>query len=136
MSIFSFSFLSFIQCLLNRCLYFYVSFRIFILSVYLSFCRLTFMFFCVPSFVSSHSPSPLIFILSRRKVIWVHSLNTSGFWPRVRARVLRAPVFFRLINMQNGALRAPPPIAASLLLIYTPKLSLRPELGQSGVRIS
>jgi hypothetical protein len=62
--------------------------------------------------------------------------ETSGFWPRVRARALRAPVFFRLINMQNGALRAPPPIAASLLLIYTPKLSLRPELGQSGVRIS
>jgi hypothetical protein len=62
-------------------------------------------------------------------------LRTSGFWPRVRARALRAPVFFRLINMQNGALRAPPPIAASLLLIYTPKLSLGPELGQSGVRI-
>jgi hypothetical protein len=61
---------------------------------------------------------------------------TSGFWPRVRARALRAPVFFRLINMQNGALRAPPPIAASLLLIYTPRLSLRPKLGQSGVRIS
>ncbi len=59
---------------------------------------------------------------------------TSGFWPRVRARALRAPVFFRLIHTQNGALRAPPPIAASLLLIYTPKLSLRPELGQSGVR--
>jgi len=65
-----------------------------------------------------------------------HYFLTSGFWPRVRARALRAPVFFRLINMQNGALRAPPPIAASLLLIYTPKLSLRPELGQSGVRIS
>jgi hypothetical protein len=35
-------------------------------------------------------------------------LLTSGFWPRVRARALRAPVFFRLINMQNGALRVPP----------------------------
>ena len=63
-----------------------------------------------------------------------HLYKTSGFWPRVRARALRAPVFFRLINIKNGALRAPPPIAASLLLIYTPKLSLRPELGQSGVR--
>jgi hypothetical protein len=46
---------------------------------------------------------------------------TSGFWPRVRARALRAPVFFGLINMQNGALRAPLPIAASLLLtLYLP----------------
>jgi hypothetical protein len=33
--------------------------------------------------------------------------TTSGFWPRVRARALRAPVFFGLINMQNGALPAP-----------------------------
>ncbi len=54
----------------------------------------------------------------------------------MRARALRAPVFFRLINMQNGALRAPPLIADSLLLIYTLKLSLRPQLGQLGVRIS
>ncbi len=39
--------------------------------------------------------------------------------------------------MPKGALRAPPPpIAASQLLIYTPKLSLRPELGPSGVRTS
>jgi hypothetical protein len=30
----------------------------------------------------------------------------------LRARFLRAPVFFKLINNQNGALRAPPPIAA------------------------
>ncbi len=60
--------------------------------------------------------------------IWL----TSGFWPRVRTRL------FRIINMPNGALRAYPPIAASLLLIYTPKLSLRlrPELGPSEVRIS
>jgi hypothetical protein len=36
-------------------------------------------------------------------------LVTSGFWPRVRARALRAPA------MPNRALRAPPPIAASLL---------------------
>ncbi len=34
--------------------------------------------------------------------------STSGFWPRMRARALRAPVFFRFINMQNGELRAPP----------------------------
>jgi len=34
----------------------------------------------------------------------------------VRARALRAPVFFRLINTPNGALRAPQPITASLIL--------------------
>ncbi len=82
------------------------------------------------------SISYLIRLKSLRNSIWQmydKHLTTCGFWPRVRARALRAPVFFRLINMQNGALRAPPPIAASLLLIYTPKLSLRPELGQSGV---
>ncbi len=33
---------------------------------------------------------------------------TSGFWPRVRARALRAPVFLGLIATANGALRAPP----------------------------
>jgi len=56
-------------------------------------------------------------------------ITTSGFWPRMRTRL------FRIINMPNGALRAYPPIAASLLLIYTPKfyLRLRPELGLSEV---
>ncbi len=45
---------------------------------------------------------------------------TSGFWPRVRARALRAPIFCH----ENRALRArpPPPIAASLLLIRHPKI--------------
>jgi hypothetical protein len=41
-------------------------------------------------------------------------LDTSGFWPRVRARAARTRLF-GLINTTNGALRAPPPIAASLL---------------------
>jgi hypothetical protein len=49
-------------------------------------------------------------------------LLTSGFWPRVRARALRVPVFF-LIATPNRALRAPPPIAASLLIIRPPKIS-------------
>ncbi len=35
--------------------------------------------------------------------------NTSGFWPRVRARALRAPVFLGSFNMPKGALRAPRP---------------------------
>ncbi len=54
----------------------------------------------------------------------------------MRARALRAPVFLGSNLFKTGALHAPPPIAASLLLIYPPKLSLGPELGQSGVRIS
>ncbi len=33
--------------------------------------------------------------------------STSGFWPRVRTRALRAPVFFAFIATLNGALRAP-----------------------------
>jgi hypothetical protein len=33
--------------------------------------------------------------------------TTSGFWPRVRARALRAPVFLAYCP-PNGALRAPP----------------------------
>ncbi len=49
---------------------------------------------------------------------------TSGFWPRVRARALRAPVFFGSINLPKGALRAPPSIAVSLLLIHPPEIKI------------
>ncbi len=41
------------------------------------------------------------------------------------------PPFWPLKHSQRGAAR-PPPIAAPLLLIYHPKLSLRPELGRQG----
>ena len=58
--------------------------------------------------------------------------GTSGFWPRVRARALRAPVFLGSYTLSLGAARPPLPIAALLLLIYPPKLSLRPELGRQG----
>jgi hypothetical protein len=63
-SIFPFSFLSFIQCLLNRCLYFYVSFHIFNVSVYLSFCRLKFMFFLSVHLHLSLPPPPPLFSFS------------------------------------------------------------------------
>ena len=49
---------------------------------------------------------------------------TSGFRQRVRARTLRAPVFFGLIATPNGALRAPRPIAASLLFLCIPKIKI------------
>ncbi len=67
--------------------------------------------------------------------------KTSGFWPRVRARALRAPVFLGLLTCQTGRCAPPPPIAASLLLIYPQKLSLRPlgvylSIGQSCTLLS
>ncbi len=40
---------------------------------------------------------------------------TSGFWPRVRARALRAPVFLGALPRPTGHCEPPPPIAASLL---------------------
>ena len=49
-------------------------------------------------------------------------IYTSGFWPRVRARALRAPVFWNTLPCQTGAARPTPPIAASLLLIRPPKI--------------
>jgi hypothetical protein len=49
---------------------------------------------------------------------------TSGFWTRVRIRALCAPLFFGFINTANGALSAPLPIAALLLLIYPKKKNI------------
>ncbi len=49
--------------------------------------------------------------------------NTSGFWPRVRARALRAPIFLSSLPPQTGRCAPPTPsIAASLLLIGPPKI--------------
>jgi hypothetical protein len=47
---------------------------------------------------------------------------TSGFWPRVRARALRAPVFFWAYKHAKRGAARPPPMAASLLLIHPPKI--------------
>jgi len=49
--------------------------------------------------------------------------NTSGFWPRVRACALRAPIFLSSLPPQTGRCAPPTPsIAASLLLIGPPKI--------------
>ncbi len=48
-------------------------------------------------------------------------LRTSGFWPRVRARLFGLTA--TATATPNGALRAPPPFAASLLLIRPPKIN-------------
>jgi hypothetical protein len=63
--------------------------------------------------------------------------TTSRFWPRVRARALRAPVFLGALPRQTG-LRAPRPslhiIGQKILIYYFQKLkaSFRPELGPLG----
>jgi hypothetical protein len=50
------------------------------------------------------------------------SLNTSGFWPRVRARALCAPVFLNSLPRQTGAaLRAPPTHRSFAASYSTPK---------------
>jgi hypothetical protein len=72
---------------------------------------------------------------------------TSGFWPRVRARALHAPVFYA----KRGAARSPLPpsarsVAASLLLVHPPKIKITyfqkknfpsgPNSGRQGVYLS
>jgi hypothetical protein len=61
-------------------------------------------------------------IRKKKRTILLHAYykRTSGFWPRVRARP------FGRIATPNGALRAPPPIAASLLPPKI-KINLFPE---------
>ena len=65
---------------------------------------------------------------------------TSGVWPRVCARArpcaARTRLFWAHYHAKQGAARPPPAFAASLILIYPPKLFLRTELGTPGVRIS
>jgi hypothetical protein len=58
--------------------------------------------------------------ISLGKLRWVFC--TSGFWPRVRARALHAPVFFSSLTHKTGRCAPPQPIAVSLLLIHSPKI--------------
>jgi hypothetical protein len=43
-----------------------------------------------------------------------HSVHTSGFWPRLRARALRAPVFLGALPRLTGRCAPSPTITASL----------------------
>ncbi len=63
-------------------------------------------------------------LLSWKNLSWSDGYKyTSGFWPRVRARALRAPVFLGSLPRQTGRCAPPsPPIAASLLRIWPPKI--------------
>jgi hypothetical protein len=62
-------------------------------------------------------------------------LLTSGFWPRVRARALCAPVFLGLLPRLTGRCTPLPPIAASLILIYPQNFPSGPNSRRHG-RIS
>ena len=63
---------------------------------------------------------------------------TSGIWPRVRARALRAPVFLISLPPQTGAAR-PLPIHGSFAASYSsPRnkmIPFRPEVGPPGAYI-
>jgi hypothetical protein len=58
--------------------------------------------------------------------------KTSGFWPRVRARALRAPVLLGTKTRPTGRYAPPYPSQLRCFLFTPPKLSLRPELGPPG----
>ncbi len=78
-------------------------------------------------FTSPTGPSPPFqskstLLLRRSTQDSTDYITTSGFWPRVRARALRAPVFLGSLPRQTGRCAPPPPIAASLLLIQPPKI--------------
>jgi hypothetical protein len=49
-------------------------------------------------------------------------LITSGFWPRVRARALRAPVFLGSLTRQKGRCAPPPPVHSSFAASHSSKI--------------
>ncbi len=50
-----------------------------------------------------------------------HYTNTSGFWPRVRARTLRATVFFSSLPHQTGRCAPPPRPSQLRCLLFDPQ---------------
>jgi hypothetical protein len=64
--------------------------------------------------------APLAIGCHRAYVYLVHYLYTSGFWPRVRARALHAPVFWGLLPRKTGRC-APPPHAHRSFAYSIPK---------------
>ncbi len=89
-------------------------------------------FYCVHAFSIWFIPYYLIQQLHWRRFAWYTVLVGFG---RACAPVRCAhPSFWAHYHAKQGAAR-PPTIAALLLLIYPPKLSLRPELGPPGADI-
>jgi hypothetical protein len=56
---------------------------------------------------------------------------TSGFWPRVRARTLRAPVFLGSLPCQTG--RCAPPAHRIFAASYLPPKTFCPSSGSQGL---
>ncbi len=57
-------------------------------------------------------------------------MTTSGFWPRMRARALRAPVFLSSLPPQTGRCAPPPRPSQLLCFLFDPQKYLQPiELG-------
>ncbi len=59
-------------------------------------------------------------------------LKTSRFWPRVRARALRAPFFFGSLTCKTGALRAPRPSQLRCFLFTPQNFPSGPNSGRQG----
>ncbi len=79
----------------------------------------------------------LFFKITTTQILWkfisAHSCyyrKTSGFWPRVRARALRAPVFLGSLLRPTGRCAHPRPSQLRCFL-FTP-LSLGPNSGRQG----
>ena len=62
-------------------------------------------------------------------------LRTSGFWPRVRARALRAPVIWSHCHARRGAARPPPHLSQLRCFYLSPKAFHQFQLDRQG-RIS
>jgi hypothetical protein len=70
------------------------------------------------SFVHGFNPRDLFLTAEQDLDIYI---KTSEFWPRVRARALRAPVFLSSLTHKTGRC-APPPLHRSFAASYsTPK---------------
>ncbi len=92
-------------------------------SVYLDFLTTSFLFPVVTSdFQNNPRPSIGLEIRVQKPSEDINSrlFFTSGFWPRVRARALRAPVFWNSLPRQTGA-RAPPAHRSFAASYSTPK---------------
>ncbi len=59
-------------------------------------------------------------------------VKTSGFWPRVRARVLRAPVFLGSLTWQTGRCAPPRPSQLHCFLFTLQNFPLGPNSGPLG----
>ncbi len=93
---------------------------IFLSSFFVSFISCS----CLPVF-----PEPHCIVSSTTGSLFV----TSGFWPRVRARALHAPVFWGLLPRKTGRCAPPPHVHRSFAASYSiPKNRYKKKISNSG----